>query len=121
MQRLAHLVFTTRHGLPPGVRKFIASVVAGFQEDALGHPIRFARPKPWSASGRSSCNEAARQPYDAGFKFLAARKPKDCQAGPMTQFLQLHVDGGQAVGAFAVATTSQLSNPTTATSSGIEH
>ncbi len=32
---LVHLVFTTRHGLPPGVRRFIDSIAAGFPKDAL--------------------------------------------------------------------------------------
>lgn len=32
---LVHLVFTTRRGLPPAVRKFIDSLAAGFPKDAL--------------------------------------------------------------------------------------
>ncbi|MBP2238835.1 DNA-binding transcriptional LysR family regulator [Sinorhizobium kostiense] len=32
---LVHLVFTTRRGLPPAVRKFIDCLAAGFPEDAL--------------------------------------------------------------------------------------
>lgn len=32
---LVHLVFTTRRGLPPAVRKFIDSLAAGFPRDAL--------------------------------------------------------------------------------------
>lgn len=35
MQGLVHLVFTTRRGLPPAVRKFIDSLAAGFPRDAL--------------------------------------------------------------------------------------
>lgn len=34
---LVHLVFTTRRGLPPAVRKFIDSLAAGFPRDALAH------------------------------------------------------------------------------------
>lgn len=37
MQGLVHLVFTTRRGLPPAVRKFIDSLAAGFPKDALAH------------------------------------------------------------------------------------
>jgi DNA-binding transcriptional LysR family regulator len=32
---LVHLVFTTRRGLPPAVRKFIDSLADGFPPDAL--------------------------------------------------------------------------------------
>jgi DNA-binding transcriptional LysR family regulator len=32
---LVHLVFTTRRGLPPAVRKFIDSLAAEFPKDAL--------------------------------------------------------------------------------------
>jgi DNA-binding transcriptional LysR family regulator len=35
MKGLVHLVFTTRRGLPPAVRKFIDSLAAGFPRDAL--------------------------------------------------------------------------------------
>ncbi|MDE1992924.1 MAG: LysR family transcriptional regulator [Rhizobiaceae bacterium] len=35
VQGLVHLVFTTRRGLPPAVRKFIDSLAAGFPRDAL--------------------------------------------------------------------------------------
>jgi len=35
MQGIVHLVFTTRRGLPPAVRKFIDSLAAGFPRDAL--------------------------------------------------------------------------------------
>lgn len=35
MRGLVHLVFTTRRGLPPAVRKFIDSLAAGFPKDAL--------------------------------------------------------------------------------------
>jgi DNA-binding transcriptional LysR family regulator len=34
---LVHLVFTTRRGLPPAVRKLIDSLAAGFPKDALAH------------------------------------------------------------------------------------
>lgn len=34
---LVHLVFTTRRGLPPAVRRFIDSLAAGFPKDALAH------------------------------------------------------------------------------------
>nr|WP_200863297.1 LysR substrate-binding domain-containing protein [Rhizobium freirei] len=37
MRGLVHLVFTTRRGLPPAVRKFIDSLAAGFLRDALTH------------------------------------------------------------------------------------
>jgi DNA-binding transcriptional LysR family regulator len=36
MRGLVHLVFTTRRGLPPAVRKFIDSLAAEFPRDALG-------------------------------------------------------------------------------------
>ncbi len=35
MKGLVHLVFTTRRGLPPAVRKFIDGLAAGFPKDAL--------------------------------------------------------------------------------------
>jgi DNA-binding transcriptional LysR family regulator len=35
MKGLVHLVFTTRRGLPPAVRRFIDSLAAGFPRDAL--------------------------------------------------------------------------------------
>lgn len=35
MQGLVHLVFTTRRGLPPAVRRFIDSLAAGFPKDSL--------------------------------------------------------------------------------------
>lgn len=35
MKGLVHLVFTTRRGLPPAVRKFIDGLAAGFPRDAL--------------------------------------------------------------------------------------
>ncbi|WP_431324518.1 LysR family transcriptional regulator [Rhizobium sp. YTU87027] len=35
MRGLVHLVFTTRRGLPPAVRKFIDCLAAGFPKDAL--------------------------------------------------------------------------------------
>ncbi|UVD59123.1 LysR family transcriptional regulator [Rhizobium sp. Pop5] len=35
MKGLVHLVFTTRRGLPPAVRKFIDSLASGFPRDAL--------------------------------------------------------------------------------------
>jgi len=35
MKGLVHLVFTTRRGLPPAVRKFIDTLAAGFPKDAL--------------------------------------------------------------------------------------
>lgn len=35
MHGMVHLVFTTRRGLPPAVRKFIDSLAAGFPRDAL--------------------------------------------------------------------------------------
>lgn len=35
MKGLVHLVFTTRRGLPPAVRKFIDALAAGFPKDAL--------------------------------------------------------------------------------------
>jgi len=35
VQGLVHLVFTTRRGLPPAVRKFIDSLATGFPRDAL--------------------------------------------------------------------------------------
>lgn len=36
MKGLVHLVFTTRRGLPPAVRKFIDWLAAEFPKDALG-------------------------------------------------------------------------------------
>ncbi|MEB2847939.1 LysR family transcriptional regulator [Rhizobiales bacterium RZME27] len=39
MKGLVHLVFTTRRGLPPAVRKFIDRLAAEFPKDALGGKI----------------------------------------------------------------------------------